>query len=233
MKLCGYRPAVRRRRTRAAWLAAVGLALLGWGALPAAAQSRGICGRTPLVRDKILGAIDNVTDCNLVTAAHLAAITSLNLSGGVTDSDVAINLAAGDLAGLSGLQTLRLDSADVRSVHARLFAGTPNLQSLDLGHNDLTSVPAGLFTGLSKLRILELDDNDLTSLPAGLFTGLYALTRLELDDNDVTAPSGGSVCRPGLPGHARPERQQARQHSRGAVPRPVRAARRRPQRHAR
>ena len=62
----------------------------------------GICGRTPVVRDRILGKISGVSNCALVTDARLADITGmLNLKG----QNIAA-LAAGDFAGLTSLSVL-------------------------------------------------------------------------------------------------------------------------------
>ena len=65
----------------------------------------GICGRTPVVRDRILGKISGVSNCALVTDARLADITgTLNLTG----RNIAA-LAAGDFAGLTSLRVLNLN----------------------------------------------------------------------------------------------------------------------------
>ena len=56
-----------------------------------------IYGRTQQVQDVIVAGLSDANDCVLVTDAHLAAITTLNLSGqGMTA------LRADDFAGLRG-----------------------------------------------------------------------------------------------------------------------------------
>ena len=112
----------------------------------------GICGRTPVVRDRILGKISGVSNCALVTDARLADITGmLNLKG----QNIAA-LAAGDFAGLTSLSVL-------------------NLQN-----NDLTTLADGGFDGLAALETLNLTNNDLTTLADGGFDGLAALETLNL-----------------------------------------------------
>ena len=62
-----------------------------------AADRAGICGRTPQVRDALLSLIPEVTDCALVTEAHLSTITdTLHLRRQEITA-----LKAGDFAGLS------------------------------------------------------------------------------------------------------------------------------------
>ena len=112
----------------------------------------GICGRTEAVRNEIVFRISDITSCDHVTDAHLAAITTgLILNGkGLTA------LAAGDFDGLTALT------------------------QLDLGGNDLSTLPAGVFDVLTALTELLLHANDLETLPAGVFDGLTALTELHL-----------------------------------------------------
>ena len=58
----------------------------------------GICGRTPQVRDALLSLIPEVTDCALVTEAHLSTIRdTLNLR----KQEITV-LKAGDFAGCPG-----------------------------------------------------------------------------------------------------------------------------------
>ena len=108
------------RRPCVAALAAVCLALLGWGA--ATAQAEGICGRTPLVRDRILAALSNVSDCKLVTSANLAWIDRLDMVGGASGSDP-VDLQSGDFAGLTRLAYLFAGSAPHSDTAGRHLLG--------------------------------------------------------------------------------------------------------------
>ena len=110
-----------------------------------------VCDRTPQVRDAILGEISNISDCALVTEAHLATITRLSLDGQRFTA-----LKAGDFDGLTALTTL-------------ILSNTP-----------LSSLPAGIFDNLTALTSLNLSQNDLSSLPADIFDNLTALTTLYL-----------------------------------------------------
>ena len=99
----------------------------------------GICGRTPQVRDALLSLIPEVTDCALVTEAHLSAITD----------------------------TLYLRRQEITALKAGDFAGLSRLSVLRLGSNSLTALPEGIFSGLDSLRDLQLGANALSSLPGG------------------------------------------------------------------
>ena len=112
------------------------------------------CARTLPIRYWIVKAIPDVSDCADVTAEHLAAVTSLDLSG----RDLSA-LKAGDFAGLDHLETLRLDN------------------------NRLTTLPPGVFAGLIRLETLRVDNNRLRTLPAGTFVGLDRLHTLLLGRN--------------------------------------------------
>ena len=132
---------------------------------PALAQTTvgGVCGRTAEVRDALLARVQeddaDVTDCSLVTSAHLQALNgTLNLNG----------------QGIAGLK-----SGD--------FANLTNLVTLYLSYNDLQTLPDGVFGGLASLDSLLLNDNDFQTLPDGVFGDLTSLDFLNLADNPGTA----------------------------------------------
>ena len=89
-----------------------------------------ICNRTTPVAEAITAAVPNVTDCNNVTEADLATITSLDLS-----------------------------SKSITSLQSDDFAGLLSLSTLDLSNNQLSSLPAGIFDGLSTLTSVDLSGN--------------------------------------------------------------------------
>ena len=127
----------------------------------------GICGRTEQVRDAILGKISGVTDCALVTDAHLAAIAG----------------------------TMDLDAKAITALAAGDFDGLTSLEELGLHNNSLSSLPAEVFDELTALTILNLNGNDLASLDDGVFTGLTALTTLDLAGNPGAPFSPEAVAR--------------------------------------
>ena len=139
-----------------------------------------LSGRTPQVRDAIVAAVPGVNSANDVTEAHLAAITSLNLSGKSITS-----LTANDFSGLSSLTQLYLHSNQLTTLPDGVFAGLSSLTRLNLRSNQLTTLPDGVFAGLSSLTQLYLYSNQLTTLPDGVFAGLSSLTRLNLLGNTV------------------------------------------------
>ena len=148
----------------------------------------GICGRTPVVRDRILGKISGVSNCALVTDARLADITgTLNLKG----QNIAA-LAAGDFAGLTSLSVLNLQNNDLTTLADGGFDGLAGLETLNLTNNDLTTLADGGFDGLAALETLNLTNNDLTTLADGGFDGLAALETLNLQNNDLTTLDDGA-----------------------------------------
>ena len=127
----------------------------------------GICGRTPVVRDRILGKISGVSNCALVTDALLADIT-----GTITlNSRNIAALAAGDFAGLTSLSVLNLQNNDLTTLADGGFDGLTALETLLLQNNDLTTLADGGFDGLAALETLNLNNNDLTTLPTEGLTG--------------------------------------------------------------
>ena len=92
--------------------------------------------RTPQVRDAIVNAVPNISDAANVTAAHLAAITSLNLRN----------------AGITALKT-------------EDFSGMTGLITLNLFNNALSSLPDGIFEGLTSLKTIRLGKNSVDPLP--------------------------------------------------------------------
>ena len=107
----------------------------------------GVCDRTPQVRDALVAAVrasnSAVTDCSLVTPAHLGA-----------------------LAG-----TLDVGNEGIAALRAGDFADLGLLTGLRLNDNALTDLPAGLFDALVALQRLYLHYNDLG--PGGVPDGTF------------------------------------------------------------
>ena len=144
-----------------------------------------LAGRTRQVQDAIVAAVPDIDNAADVTEAHLATITSLDLSWS------SLTLKTGDFSGLSALTTLSLGGNDLTSLPEGVFSGLSALTTLNLSGNDLTSLPEGVFSGLSALTTINLNSNDLTSLPEGVFSSLSALTTINLNSNDLTSlPEG-------------------------------------------
>ena len=119
----------------------------------------GICARTTQVRDEILDQIDGVSDCGLVTIAHLSSITTLSLN----HSD-------------PGPKITTLQSAD--------FSGLSSLETLRLRNNSLSTLPAGVFSGLTSLTRLDLRGN-----PGSDFTLTLQLDRTDDADDTASGPA--------------------------------------------
>ena len=145
-------------------------------------RNTGVCDRTEQVRDAIVAAVPEVTDCADVTDTHLAAIARLNLR-----SDSIMALAAGDFAGLTSLKWLYLNDNQLASLPDGIFAGLTSLEWLDLDDNQLASLPDSVFAGLTSLERLYLIGNQLTSLPDSIFAGLTSLEYLYLYGNKLTS----------------------------------------------
>ena len=155
----------------------------------------GICARTEQVRDAIVAAVrvndSGVTGCGDVTAAHLAALETLGLSG----KSIAA-LAPGDFASLSAVTTLYLGTNQLGSMMNSLptgvFEGLTSLEQLFLGGNPLgSSLTAGVFDGLGSLTNLSMGNAQLSSLPEGILDGLTSLESLGLASNRLEALPNG------------------------------------------
>ena len=146
-----------------------------------------VCGRTPEVRDAIVGKVSGVTDCADLTPAQLAAITGLLDLGSASIS----SLAAGDFAGLTSLTVLFLNDNGLSTLPAGIFDGLAAVTELHMSDNGLTSLPANVFDDLTALEQMYLDNNSLSSLPANVFDELTALTLLYLDGNSLSSLPAG------------------------------------------
>ena len=181
-----------RARAGWAWLAVAGLLLLATLAPEPAHAQTGICGRTEVVRDALVALIPGVSDCALVTDAHLAAITELlGLRGQFGGDPTVTALAAGDFDGLTSLTVLSLNSNDLTELPAGVFDELTSLERVNLSYNGLTELPAGVFDELTSLEELDLNYNGLTELSAGVFNGLTSLNVLSLSSNDLTELPAG------------------------------------------
>jgi len=186
----------------------------GGGASSPAANVRAVCGRTPQVRDALAAAVGRQA-CSEVTAADLAALTSLDLVG---QSIAAVQPS--DFEGLSSLAYLNMSQNGLAALPPRLFAGAPalvvlsldvnrlaglsaqtfagvNLERLDLFGNRISRPRREHFAGLSSLQALELGGNDISALPDDLFSDLPDLRELRLSFNGLETWPGGALR--GLP----------------------------------
>ncbi len=164
-----------------------------------------ILNRTQQVQDAIVAALPGIDSANHVTAAHLASLTSLDLSkknisalkegdfDGMTslinlylNTNQLTSLPENLFAGLTTITQINLHTNRLTSLPKDLFSGLPSLRQIFLHNNRITSLHKDVFSGLSKLESLYLDHNQLTSLHKDLFSGLSSLTQLLLNDNQLT-----------------------------------------------
>ena len=137
-----------------------------------------VCQRHPWVQARLLQALRNqgrVRDsCAEVTWTDLASVENLNLNPTATLRawlEGTLPLQAHDLAGLTGLTTLDLQSdAWFPAVSADLLIHTPALESLDLSGSRLRLPPGFLahVPGLRRLALRDVDPEVLSFLPPGL-----------------------------------------------------------------
>ncbi len=166
-----------------------------------------LSGRTSQVQDAIVENIDGVDAAANVTAAHLAAITSLSFSSqGITslsandfdgltgltnlsiwDNGSMTSLPDGLFDGLTALEQLRINDSNVTSIPDNIFDELSALTDLDLQHNALTSLSDGTFNGLSSLQELVVGENSISSLSADVFEGLASIEFIRLADNDLSS----------------------------------------------
>ncbi|KAG8233130.1 hypothetical protein J437_LFUL010360 [Ladona fulva] len=91
-----------------------------------------------------------------------------------------VALRAGDLHGLSKLETLDLSSNEIREVEAGALATTPSLHVLSLKGNQLTAISAGTFSGLKNLITLDLSNNPIKQIEQSTFESLSSLKELRI-----------------------------------------------------
>ena len=162
-----------------------GIGDLNTGTIPITASAGvNICGRTPQVRDTLLGVI-SPSDCTNVPTTGLRAVTDFNLSRQRIPA-----LQRGDFADLSGLTVLNLNGNRLANLPDGIFRGLTALVGLALGNNQLSTLPADIFADLTNLTRLNLINNDLTILPAEIFNDLAMLENLRLFGNDFTPGIG-------------------------------------------
>ena len=149
--------------------------------------------RTQRVRDTIVWAVPGVNSADDVTAAHLAAITSLSINGGETGA-LLRTIKTGDLSGLDSLTSFKLYWNQISSLPSDLFKDLTNLTSINLQQcHGLSTLPEDLLDGLSSLTTFTLYNCvSITSLPEDLFDGLSSLTTIYLTANDrlLSVPEG-------------------------------------------
>ena len=141
--------------------------------------SVGVCNRTLQVRDAIVAAVSDATDCSQVTSAHLAAIEGTLTVQGLT------SLNAGDFAGLTAVEILLLRRGAIETLPVGVFDELGSVRSLAID-NGLTHLPRDIFRGLGDtLTRLGLLHNELAAggLPDGIFEELTKLTSLQLIGN--------------------------------------------------
>ena len=137
--------------------------------------------RTQQVRDAILRAVNANADADEnvavddVTAAHLAAISSLYLrSTGIT------SLQTGDFAGLTNLQSLRMDKNSISDISP--LANLTSLTQLILHSNSISDIsPLEDLTNLKNLNLMHNSISDISPLE-----DLTSLTKLLLSRNSIT-----------------------------------------------
>ena len=149
------------------------------------AQTVNICSRTDEIQAAILSELPSGTNCDSVTSAQLAGITSL-----VAGHNNISMLRVGDFSGLTGLENLDLFNIQLTTLPEKLFDGLTSLENLWLYRSSLTSLPEKLFDGLTSLENLRLNHNSLNNLPEGLFDGLTSLEDLVLHTNALTSLPG-------------------------------------------
>lgn len=149
-------------------------------------EGQGVCGRTPQVRDALVGAIREASSCEDVTAAQLTRLNSLALSRRQIST-----LQADDFRGLSALKELSLQENLLGTLPTGIFRGLRALTRLDLSFNAIQTLDVGVFDGLPSLETLWLNGNALETLPRNIFEGLDSLRTLSLNHSRLkTLPEG-------------------------------------------
>ena len=130
--------------------------------------------RTPQIRDAIVAAVPGVNTADDVTAAHLAAITTLNPAfRGIT------SLKSGDFKGLTALTHLNLSGNPIGDIS--VLEELTTLTSLYLAATSISDISA--LENLTALKNLYLTHNSISDISA--LENLTALTELSLGENSV------------------------------------------------
>ena len=130
--------------------------------------------RTPQIRDAIVAAVPGVNAADDVTAAHLAAITTLNPAfRGIT------SLKSGDFNGLTALTHLNLSGNPIGDIS--VLEDLTTLTSLYLAATSISDISA--LENLTALKNLYLTHNSISDISA--LENLTALTELSLGENSV------------------------------------------------
>ena len=152
--------------------------------------------RTPQIRDAIVAAVPGVSSADDVTAAHLAAITTLEASKKSISA-----LKAGDFDGLTALTTLDLTHNTITDIST--LANLTSLTMLDMAQNAISDISAlkkltalttlnlnhnaikdiSVLKNLTKLRWLFLSYNSISDISA--LKNLTALKHLWLGGNAI------------------------------------------------
>ena len=140
-----------------------------------------VCDRTTQVANAIVEA-SPADSCDAVTTTQLADITTLDLSGDDSSSEIT-SLMSGDFDGLAGLTKLDLSDNSLTTLPETIFNSLTALSNLDLSFNAFSTLSETIFSELTNLETLLLNDNGLVTLPTNIFVGLTNLLTLDLSSN--------------------------------------------------
>ncbi len=158
-----------------------------------------VCMRHPKVQEVIIQNVHGKSACGDITAADLAAITSLVHTGGFHSGFGQAPPKGSDFAGLTALTTLGIINnkagGGLTTLPADLFQGLPALRSLSLNDNQLRTLPIGIFSGLS-LEHLTLTGNPWVSLPTNI---LNEMTFVQNAVRTAITNAGGGGINAALP----------------------------------
>ena len=131
--------------------------------------------RTQQVREAIVAAVPGVTSPDDVTDAHIAAITTLNLTNeGIT------SLKSGDFNDLTKLEDLRMPSNSISDISP--LEGLTSLEILDLYNNSVSDISA--LEQMTLMRQLALNDNSVSDVSP--LEQMTKLRQLYLNNNSVS-----------------------------------------------
>ena len=134
-----------------------------------------LAGRTQQVQDAIVAAVQGVSSAADVTAAHLAAISSLDLH-----SRRITSLKSGDFDGLTSLEFLYLSDTSISDISS--LSGLTSLTMLNLSDTSISDISS--LSGLTSLKWLYLSDTSISDISS--LSGLTSLTTLYLSDTSIS-----------------------------------------------
>lgn len=132
---------------------------------------------------------------NLLTASALLRLQIPKLQILAASGNNFSQIMDNSLNGLSSLQDLFFDNAQISQMPETIFILNRNLARLHLTRNLLRTLPPQIFKGLQSLREIRLDENRFSSIPTSALSDAVNLEILTLSHNQIITVDLSSFTR--------------------------------------